>query len=364
MVLVTGAGVREDFKDGEPWWYVALGAITGVACVVFVFILTIGVGASFNFGMQGGNGGVLMENNSTVLGNVFSNGSVVGMNNNIVYGDIISAGPAGLANGVHATGSVWARTITGSVVDYDAYYQTLTGTLVFGSTCVSNVHCHPGSADQATATLPISDESIDEWKAAAQAGTVIASTSPQCSSGTYTINSDTTLDTVKIECDFIVEGNSTDLYLKGPVWVVGNIDIKNTVTLRVHASSTARSIPIVADKPTDRLISSKIVLQNSSVFVGNGSSSYIFLISQNNSSELGGSEIAINMKNNTTGALLLYAAHGRILVENGSGIKAVTGYQIHTQNNTQIVYESGLMNTLFTSGPGGGYTITSWKEIP
>jgi hypothetical protein len=297
-----------------------------------------------------------MENNSTIRGNVFSNGDVVGANNNIVYGDIVSAGSGGLAQGVHATGSVWAHTIDDSLVDKDAHYTTILATIVGGVS-------YPGSADQATATLPITDAQIEDWKADAEASSVIASTSPQCSSGTYTISSDTTLDAVKINCNLMIEGNSTVVYLKGAVWVVGDIEIKNTATLRVHASSTAKSISIIADKTTDRLTSSKITLQNNAVFVGNGTNSYIFLISQNNSSELGGSEVAINMKNNATGALLLYAAHGEILVENGSGIKSVTGYQIHTKNNTQIVYESGLVSILFTSGPGGGYTISSWNEI-
>jgi Tfp pilus assembly protein PilX len=318
--------------------------------------LAVGDGASFNFGLQAGNGGVFMENNSTILGNVFANGTVEGANNNIVYGDIVSAGPAGLADGVHATGSVWAHRIESSLVDRDAYYQTIVGTIVNGNS-------FPGSPDQATATLPISDTQIEDWKADAVASSVIASTSPQCSGGTYIISSDITLNPVKIDCNLTIQGNSTDVYLKGSVWVSGDIIIKNTATLRVHASSTGRSVSIIADKTTDRLTSSKITLENNSVFVGNGTNSYIFLISQNNSSELGGSEVAINMKNNSTGALLLYAAHGEILVENGSGIKSVTGYQIHTKNNTQIVYESGLVSILFTSGPGGGYTISDWNEV-
>lgn len=318
--------------------------------------LAVGAGASFNFGLQSGNGGVFMENNSTIQGNVFSNGSVIGANNNIVYGDIVSAGSTGLARGVHATGSVWARTIDNSLVDRDAHYTTILATIVGGVS-------YPGSPIQATATLPISDTQIEEWKVDAEAGSVIASTSPQCSGGTYIISADITLDAVKIDCNLRVQGNSTDVYLKGAVWVSGDITIRNTATLRVHASSTGRSIPIVADRVTNRLTSSKITLENNSVFVGNGTNSYIFLISQNNSSELGGSEVGINMQNNSTGALLLYAAHGEILVENGSGIKSVTGYQIHTQNNTQIIYESGLVSILFTSGPGGGYTIGRWAEI-
>jgi hypothetical protein len=126
---------------------------------------------------------------------------------------------------------------------------------------------------------------------------------------------------------------------------------------------SGRSVAFIADNPTNRTTSSKIELQNNAVFHGAGANSYILMISQNNSNEIGGSEVAVQMKNNATGAVLLYAAHGEVLVENGSGLKEVTGYYIHTKNNTQIVYESGIASILFTGGPGGGYTIGAWEEI-
>ena len=318
--------------------------------------LVIGDGASFNFGLQAGNGGIFMENNSLIRGNVFANGSVFGANNNIVYGEVISAGPGGWVKSVHATGTVWAHKIESSIIDKDAYYQTIIATIPGGTS-------YPGSADQATATMPISDAEIDDWKTEASLGTVIASTSPSCSSGTYTISSDVTIGPMKIECNLMIQSNTTNVYLTGVIWVTGNIEIKNSPNLRVDASVTGNSIQIIADNPVNRHTSSNIILQNNAIFSGHGASSYIFLISQNNSNESGGSEVAINMKNNATGAVLLYAPHGEILVENGSGIKSVTGYYIHTKNNTEIIYESGLVSTLFTTGPGGSYTITSWREI-
>ena len=57
--------------------------------------LVIGDGASFNFGLQSGNGGIQMSNNSAVYGNVFSNGTVVGQGSATIYGDVISAGASG-----------------------------------------------------------------------------------------------------------------------------------------------------------------------------------------------------------------------------------------------------------------------------
>ena len=45
----------------------------------------------FHYGVQVGEGGIVMENSSQVVGNVFSNGRIVGKIQ-LVKGDIISAG--------------------------------------------------------------------------------------------------------------------------------------------------------------------------------------------------------------------------------------------------------------------------------
>ena len=86
------------------------------------------------------------------------------------------------------------------------------------------------------------------------------------------------------------------------------------------------------------------------------------MISQNNSAELGGSESAISMDNSASGSVILYAGHGLIDIQNSATLKEVTGYKIKAKNSANIVYNTGLANTLFTSGPGGGYEILNWKE--
>src|SRR3989344_2148337 len=110
-------------------------------------------------------------------GIVFSSGPIMGHNSNIVRGDVISAGPSGLADGIHATSSVYAHTISNSNIDKDAYYTTISGTNVGGVS-------YPGSPDQATSSLPISDAKIDEWKAEALAGGTYSSPCPYTISGT------------------------------------------------------------------------------------------------------------------------------------------------------------------------------------
>src|SRR3989338_1396620 len=184
--------------------------------------LEAGGGTSFFYGTQTGEGGIVMSNSSEVIGNVFSNGPVVGHNSNIVRGDVISAGPSGLADGIHATGTVYAHTINNSNIDKDAYYTTISGTNVGGVS-------YPNSPDQATSSLPISDAKIDEWKAEAAAGGIYSSPCP------YTISGTVSIGPKKINCDLNITGSAV-VTLNGQVWVSGNINFINTADVKVNPS--------------------------------------------------------------------------------------------------------------------------------
>lgn len=310
--------------------------------------LTTGSGVSFNYGMQAGEGGVILENSSSVRGNVYSNGSVVGSGNTI-KGDVISAGASGFVAGVYATSSVYAHTIQDSTVDGDAYYQTISETTVNGN-------LYPSSEDLATSSLPISAEKIAEWEAEAEAGGVLSSPCP------YKITSNVTIGPKKINCDLEISGSPT-VTLTGPLWVKGNIEIKNTATIKVSQTLSGVSIPIIADNSSDLGDSGRITLQNSAVFEGAGENSYIVLISQNNDAETGGSNKAITVKNSVNGDVLVYAGHGEISLENSIDVKEVTAWRIRLKNSAEVIYETGLANLLFTGGPGGGYVLDSWREV-
>lgn len=311
--------------------------------------LSNGTGASFNYGIQVGQGGFILENSAQVTGNVYSTGSITG-SGNTVYGEAISTGATGLVSGIHTTGSAYAHTIQDSIIDGDAYYTAKTNTSVGGIS-------YPGSVDQPSADMPISDEQIAVLEADALAGGTITSPCP------YVIKSDVTLGPVKITCDLEISG-SPNITLNGSVWVTGNISMKNTAIIRASALAGNKSLAIIADNGSDKLTSSSIDLANSVQFFGSGSSgSFIFLISQNNSAELGGSVEAITMDNTADGKdIVLYAPHGFININNSATLKEVTAYKIKAKNSANIIYDTGLINTLFTSGPGGGYEIIGWKE--
>jgi len=312
--------------------------------------LTTDSGVSFHYGLQVGEGGLVMENNSLVSGNVYSNGPVQGFNSNLVKGDVVSAGPDGLVDGIYATSSVYSHNISNTTIDGDAYYVDIFNSTVGGI-------LYPNSSDQATSTLPIPDSTIEEWENAAALSEI---TSP-CP---YVIKSDISLGPIKIACDLKIQG-SPIVTLFGPVWVTGNLEIENSAVIRLDSSLGKKSVAIIADNPSNRLENSRVMLKNSVRFEVSGiAGSYILVISQNNSSENGGSERAIETENSVSGDLLLYASHGEILLKNHANyLKEAAGYKIKLQNTANVIYETGLADLLFKSGPGGGYKISGWREI-
>ncbi len=321
--------------------------------------LTLGTGVSFHYGIQSGRGGFVLQNSSSITGNVYSEGSVVGAGN-YIYGDVISAGSSGLVYGIHATGTAFAHTIgSGSqstIIDKDAYYVTKTGTVnVAGS-------LHPGSPDQPTVPLPISDAQISQWESDALAGGTISGAS--CSGGTYTITSNITLGPKKIDCDLLVKGNDVTLTIAGPIWVAGNITTQTGPVIRMAASLGSQNVPLIADKPSSPTTSGIITIGQNTQFYGSGTAnSFVFAISQNTSAESGGSTNAINM-GQSAGALVVYASHGQITLGQSVGVKEATAYKIVLTNTANVVYDTGLPNTLFSAGPSGGFEIASWKEVP
>ena len=298
-------------------------------------VLNEGTGAAFHYCVHVGEGGLVLENSSSVSGNVFSNGPVVGMGSNIIGGEVISAGSVGLVENIHATSTVYAHTIRDADIDGDAHYTLLTGSTVDGT-------LFPGSPDQATSTFPISDAQIAVWKTEAAAGGTHTSPCP------YTISSSVTIGPKKINCGLKISGSST-VTLAGPLWIAGTLEIENSAIVRVSPSLSGKSIAIIADD--------KITLQNSGSFEGAGARSYILLVSTRTSEE------GILVKNSVQGDVLLFAPTSEISLENSIEMKEASAYKLTLKNNAEVIYETGLANLLFTAGPSGGYTLGSWKEI-
>lgn len=327
-------------------------------------LLTIGAGSSFSYGLQAGTGGITLSNNSSIIGNVYANGPVVGAGSAQVKGNIVSAGPSGNVKTITATGTIYANTIDHITAGKDAYYNTQVGTNAQNP--VSGVRYTP-AANQPIVGLPISTTTIQDWKDAITTnGTTILATDPLCSSGTYTINTSVTIGYLKVECNLDIKktGSGITVTLNGPVWATGNISFTQGPTIRAAASLGRRSVQFIADKPTDRLNSSKIEVRNSTQFFGSGDyRSYVMLLSMNDSAKNGGAVKAIDVSQSANGSVLVYTNDGLVDIGNGISLKEVTGYKINVAQNSNVQYESGLASLLFTSGPGGGYRLNDWQQI-
>lgn len=308
---------------------------------------------SFHYGIQAGEGGFRLENSSKITGNAFSSGPIIGTSANYIYGDVVSAGPNGTVYGIHATSSVYAHSIGmagyTTIVDGDAYYVTKTNTTVVGA-------LHPNSPDQESVPLPISDEQISEWESFASAGGTIDTCD---SNGNYTISTSVSLGPKKIACNLIVKSSSGVLTVTGPIWVTGNISAQTGPTIRIDPSLGNENVAIIADNPSDPNGSGRIEIGQSTIFQGSGApNSFVFLISQNRSAESGGGEEAIEMGQGAS-ALVAYASHGLITLEQSVSVKEATGYRIKLSQSANVIYDTGLPSTVFQSGPGA-----SWGFIP
>ncbi|MBI5400654.1 MAG: hypothetical protein HZB12_00855 [Candidatus Yonathbacteria bacterium] len=343
--------------------------------------LTTSSGASFSYGVQAGDGGVFMSNSSSITGNLYSSGPVCGGGktlanclsgtagtDNTISGTVLVATTT--ANGVidnianQGTASMYANKIYSSVIAS----TTVTCNTISGSNRSS---CSYPFGTQTPAELPIPRSQIDSWEAAATAGGVIPQSSCTLDDGKYRyeISSSQNLGPIEIQCGLKItgagSGSGPTITLMGPVWVKGDIKIKNKMTVQVDPSlaGQGKSMVMIADKPTDRLNSSKIEVEdNNPVFAGAGTNSWVMLLSENSGASQGDPNEAIQVKNGAGGELLLYARLGDILLQGTASVREVTGYKITLENSANVIYASGLQNSLFTSGPGGSWTIQDWKE--
>ena len=143
--------------------------------------------------------------------------------------------------------------------------------------------------------------------------------------------------------------------MTGTIWVQGSLRIDNGATIQLDQGGygSASGI-IVAD--------GKIKVRPNTYLQGSGiSGSYLLLLSTN-PEVLDTVNPAIDVDNNADAAIF-YTTQGLITLRNRVTAREVTGYKVYLDNNAEISYESGLQDATFSSGPGGSWTVTGWKEI-
>ena len=252
----------------------------------------------------------------------------------------LNATISGVTVGTGSTGDAWAHIVNNSTVLGSLYCQTGSG---------NNKPCDTSQPDPSPQPMPISDGNIAQWKEEAEEGTIF--------NGNKTITSTfESLGPIKIAGDLTVSNNAT-ITINGTVWVTGNVSISNNVIVNLPPAYGSGSAAIVTD--------GRVSISNNVTFNGSGTpGSYIMLLTTSNcpsDSSCGGSP-AINVGNNA-GTVILVAQVGTIQFSNNAGAKEAVAHTLSLSNNAVITYETGLADINFTSGPSGGWTISSWKEV-
>lgn len=302
---------------------------------------------AFYYGAQVGDGGMLMGNNSRVRGNIYSNGSVIpakGGDKGFVDETVIVARNGNRIEGLNVGDDAMVHTCKDSTIGGTLTY--VSGGGVVNCTAGESVKTRPNEIP--AKDLPISQAQIDKWKIEAESGGIIF--------GNYTIAGGTTqyLGPKKITGDFLVDNNST-LNMTGTIWVVGNLRIDNGSTIQLDLNSYGPNSGVI-------VVDGKIKIRPNTYLKGSGlEGSYLVLLSTN-PEVLDTSNPAIEVDNNTDAAIF-YTNQGLIVLRNNIKAREITGYKVFLDNNAEVLYEAGLEETIFSSGPGGSWEVKSWKEI-
>lgn len=298
---------------------------------------------AFNYAVQVGAGGLKQDNNTSVIGSVYSAGNITGSNGSSISGDAYVSGSSGTIQSPSIGHDAHAHNITSSKVLHDAYYTNISGSTVLGTK-------HPGSADPSAASFPVTSQNISDWESIASSGG---------SQGSTNISGTVTMGPKKIDGN-LTFSNGAVLNMTGVIWVTGTVTISNSGTIRLDPSMGTKSSVLIADNPSNQATGGAITVGNNGILQGSGNSkSYLTLVSTNSGTT--DASPAIHLSNNALNAIF-YSTQGEILIDNNSNLGAATGYGLHLSNNASVTYSSGMASSDVQVGPGGSWTVSSWQE--
>lgn len=245
----------------------------------------------------------------------------------------LMAGATGSMSGVIVNGNANAAVVNGSTVGGNLYCQTGSG---------NNKSCDTTQPLPSALPMPFSAANIQAWKDQAAAGT-IRNSSWSISGSTFA----STSGAMKIVGDLTLNGGGI-LELNGPLWVTGTLSISGGSKIQLSDAYGTSDEVIVVNKAS---------LSGGGTVTGNGQvGNYVLLVAEDTTGE------AINASGGT-GSVVLVAPYGTITFAGGTSAKSAIANRMVMSGGTTLIYESGLADISFTSGPSGAWNVDSWREI-
>lgn len=295
---------------------------------------------SLSYATQIGDGGLDMEKNTAVNGDVYVNGSIEGddKTKSIINGSATAANDE--IEKVTVNGTAKANKISNAKINGDAYYQILTNSTVTGAE-------YPGSPTPPPAPFPITDDTIQQWRRdAADGGTI---------SGDYLPPDGQTvsLGPVEITGDLRLENNQI-LNQTGIIYVHGSVWFDNNAVIRLDPAYGARSGVLLSDGPMH--------LKNNGQFQGAGSGSYVILLTTATGG--GHHDGAVDLHNNASGTIF-YAPNGLINFHNNVTAGNITAKSLKLSNGAILEYNNNMQNIVVVSSPTANWVLDrgTWREL-
>jgi len=233
--------------------------------------------------------------------------------------------------------NVYGKILNNSTVGQDAYIDE-----IYNSTVTGLTYLGQGPNDPPSENMPISDALINEWKSVASGGEII--------NGDYTSSGgpERIMGPAKITGNLILSVDAV-IRITGTIYVQGDLSMSNGAKIYLDSIYGTASGVIVVD--------GKITTTNTVALNGSGATgSVLMIVTANTAND------AVNISNSAN-AGVFYAPYGGAILTNKTSIKELTAKQINMSNTAEIRYEQGLINTNFSSGPGGAWGLKTgtWR---
>lgn len=324
-----------------------------------------------DYAVWGGDGGVEMDNNTTIVGGVYSNAFIKGATSQKFKSDDSCSGTA-FINGT-ATASAEITHLDGDgngvCIQNDVYAQTLDRCHING---VPNA-VNPLSADcdsphalvpipTPPPPIPLPDMNIEFLKNTVQKNTYIGDCIIGSTVGCYSMVSGVaTIGDIYITGN-LIKPNATNLNFSGPVYVEGNIDFGSNSTVGLDASIDKGVSQITVAK--GKIISAANISYATRTVFGHPKMFLIFISDRDPPAGPLCDDPSIELHSNSN-SVLFYATQGCVYLTTTSSTAytgAILGKKIKLINNTTLVYDPTLREAVFGITKGGGWQIASFRQ--
>lgn len=257
----------------------------------------------------------------------------------------LGGGNSMIGGNSYNTGVYIGTTTSDETWAYNVMGATMTGPLYCQTSSYTSKSCNTSRSSPPPASMPLSDNNIQDWKDDAEAG---GTTTGDVNVG----YAGATLGPKKITGNVTVGGGGT-LTVTGTLWIQGNLTISGGGKVKLASSYGSNSGVLVVD--------GVVSLTGGSDFAGSGTAgSYPFVITTSACPVAPGcnGNNAIYLSGGS-GTVALIAQNGTVQISGGANLKAVTAKQIAMDGGATLNYDSGLVSESFYSGPGGSWEFVS-----